>query len=95
MEAPLNKKRANWGCIIIDLGRVLGEIRQIELKIGNKTLQLTSIFDSYVTVTSVLVNEFNEADGMQLSSLYYMALLLFILNFLTLIAAKLYVARRS
>ena len=63
--------------------------------IGNMNLPLTSIFDSYVTVTSVLVNEFNEADGMQLSSLYYMALLLFILNFLTLIAAKLYVARRS
>ena len=88
-------KTAIWGGIIIALGRALGETMAIAYIIGNMNLPLTSIFDSYVTVTSVLVNEFNEADGMQLSSLYYMALLLFILNFLTLIAAKLYVARRS
>ena len=88
-------KTAIWGGIIIALGRALGETMAIAYIIGNMNLPLTSIFDSYVTVTSILVNEFNEAGGMQLSSLYYMALLLFILNFLTLIAAKLYVARRS
>ena len=61
--------------------------------IGNMNISLTSVFDPYVTVTSVLVNEFNEASGLQMSSLFFLALLLFILNFLTLIAAKVYISR--
>lgn len=86
-------KTAIWGGIIIALGRALGETMAIAYIIGNMNISLTSIFDPYVTVTSVLVNEFNEASGLQLSSLFFMALLLFILNFITLIAAKIYILR--
>lgn len=86
-------KTAIWGGIIIALGRALGETMAIAYIIGNMNISLTSVFDPYVTVTSVLVNEFNEASGMQMSSLFFLALLLFILNFLTLIAAKVYISR--
>lgn len=86
-------KTAIWGGIIIALGRALGETMAIAYIIGNMNISLTSIFDPYVTVTSVLVNEFNEASGLQLSSLFFLALLLFILNFITLIAAKIYILR--
>lgn len=86
-------KTAVWGGIIIALGRALGETMAIAYIIGNMNISLTSVFDPYVTVTSVLVNEFNEASGLQMSSLFFLALLLFILNFLTLIAAKVYISR--
>lgn len=86
-------KTAIWGGIVIALGRALGETMAIAYIIGNMNISLTSVFDPYVTVTSVLVNEFNEASGMQMSSLFFLALLLFILNFLTLIAAKVYISR--
>lgn len=86
-------KTAIWGGIIIALGRALGETMAIAYIIGNMNISLTSIFDPYVTVTSILVNEFNEASGLQLSSLFFLALLLFILNFITLIAAKIYILR--
>ena len=86
-------KRAIWGGIIIALGRALGETMAIAYIIGNMNISLTSVFDPYVTVTSVLVNEFNEASGLQMSSLFFLALLLFVLNFLTLIAAKVYISR--
>lgn len=86
-------KTAVWGGIIIALGRALGETMAIAYIIGNMNISLTSVFDPYVTVTSVLVNEFNEASGLQMSSLFFLALLLFVLNFLTLIAAKVYISR--
>ena len=86
-------KTAIWGGIIIALGRALGETMAIAYIIGNMNISLTSVFDPYVTVTSVLVNEFNEASGLQMSSLFFLALLLFVLNFLTLIAAKVYISR--
>lgn len=86
-------KTAIWGGIIIALGRALGETMAIAYIIGNMNISLTSVFDPYVTVTSVLVNEFNEASGLQMSSLFFLALLLFVLNFLTLIVAKVYISR--
>lgn len=86
-------KTAVWGGIIIALGRALGETMAIAYIIGNMNISLTSVFDPYVTVTSILVNEFNEASGLQMSSLFFLALLLFVLNFLTLIAAKVYISR--
>lgn len=86
-------KTAIWGGIIIALGRALGETMAIAYIIGNMNISLISVFDPYVTVTSVLVNEFNEASGLQMSSLFFLALLLFVLNFLTLIAAKVYISR--
>lgn len=87
--------RAVRSGVIIALGRALGETMAIAYIIGNMNIRLTSVFDPYVTVTSVLVNEFNEASGLQMSSLFLLALLLFILNFSTLAAAKFYIAGKK
>lgn len=87
-------KTAIQGGIIIALGRALGETMAIAYIIGNSNSALTSIFDPYVTVTSVLVNDFNEAGGLHMSSLFLLAMILFILNFATLAAAKYYTSRR-
>lgn len=86
-------KKAIFGGIIIAFGRAVGETMAIAYIIGSMNISLTSIFDPYITVTSVLVNEFNEAGSLQLSSLYYMALVLFVINFMILISAKLYINR--
>ena len=94
VSLPYVKRSVNGG-IVIAAGRALGETMAIAYIIGNMNISLTSVFDPYVTVTSVLVNEFNEASGLQMSSLFFLALLLFILNFSTLAAAKLYILREK
>ena len=92
VSLPYVRRSINGG-VVIAAGRALGETMAIAYIIGNMNISLTSVFDPYVTVTSVLVNEFNEASGLQMSSLFLLALLLFVLNFSTLALAKLYILR--
>ena len=81
-------KTAVWGGIIIALGRALGETMAIAYIIGNMNISLTSVFDPYVTVTSVLVNEFNEASGLQMSSLFFLALFTFYIELFNINCCK-------
>lgn len=94
VSLPYVRRSINGG-VVIATGRALGETMAIAYIIGNMNISLTSVFDPYVTVTSVLVNEFNEASGLQMSSLFLLALLLFVLNFSTLALAKLYILREK
>lgn len=94
VSLPYVRRSINGG-VVIAAGRALGETMAIAYIIGNMNISLTSVFDPYVTVTSVLVNEFNEASGLQMSSLFLLALLLFVLNFSTLALAKLYILREK
>ncbi len=82
------------GGIIIATGRALGETMAVAYVIGNRHGALDSIFAPYTTITSVLANEFNEASGLQMSSLFLLALILFVANLLVLSLAK-YLLRRS
>ncbi|MDR2301803.1 MAG: phosphate ABC transporter permease subunit PstC [Deltaproteobacteria bacterium] len=81
-------KMALAGGIILAMGRALGETMAVTYVIGNRHAALDSIFSPYTTITSVMANEFNEADGLKLSSLFALALILFLANFLTLSIAK-------
>ncbi|MDR1314127.1 MAG: phosphate ABC transporter permease subunit PstC [Deltaproteobacteria bacterium] len=72
------------GGVIIAMGRALGETMAVAYVIGNRHASLDSLFSPYTTITSVIANEFNEAGGIQLSSLFTLALVLFIANFLAL-----------
>lgn len=81
--------------IIIAAGRALGETMAIAYVIGNRHGSLSSIFDPYSTITSVLANEFNEASGVHRSSLFLLALVLFAVNFATLAIAKIYIRKRG
>jgi phosphate transport system permease protein len=81
-------KAGTAGGIIIATGRALGETMAVAYVIGNRHGELSSIFSPFTTITSVLANEFNEAAGVHLSSLFLLALILFVANLLILSLAK-------
>jgi phosphate transport system permease protein len=76
------------GGVIIAMGRALGETMAVAYVIGNRHGGLDSIFSPYSTISSVMANEFNEAAGLQMSSLFSLALVLLAANFLVLSLAK-------
>ena len=76
------------GGVIIAMGRALGETMAVAYVIGNRHGALDSIFAPYSTITSVMANEFNEAAGLQMSSLFTLALVLLVANFIVLSLAK-------
>jgi phosphate transport system permease protein len=81
-------RNAMAGGVIIAMGRALGETMAVAYVIGNRHGPLESLFSPYTTITSVMANEFNEAEGLQMSSLFGLALILFLANFLAIIVAN-------
>jgi phosphate transport system permease protein len=75
-----------FAAYILALGRALGETMAVTMLIGNTTNMPTSITGTGNTMASIIANQFGEADGLKLSSLIAMGLLLFlvtaIINFL-------------
>lgn len=83
-----------FGGAALSLGRALGETMAVAFVLGNNHKIATSLFDAASTITVTLANEFAEADSdIYLSSLYYLALVLFGLSFMTLAVAKLFLLR--
>jgi len=83
-----------FGGVVLSLGRALGETMAIAFVLGNNHQITASLFDAAATVTVTLANEFTEADtDMYLSSLFYLALLLFIFSFILLAIAKFFLLR--
>lgn len=77
------------GGIFLSLGRALGETMALAFVLGNKHKIPTSLFDAADTITVTLANEFAEAQGeIYLSSLFFLALILFFMSFTILAAAK-------
>lgn len=78
-----------FGGIVLSLGRALGETMAVAFVLGNNHQITSSLLDAAATITVTLANEFTEADNdLYLSSLFYLALLLFILSFIILAVAK-------
>ncbi|WP_297455315.1 phosphate ABC transporter permease subunit PstC [Persephonella sp.] len=78
-----------YGGIVLALGRTLGETMAVAFVLGNNHQITTSLFDAAATITVTLANEFTEADSdIYLSSLFYLALILFVLSFIILAIAK-------
>ncbi|STZ76370.1 phosphate ABC transporter permease subunit PstC [Bergeriella denitrificans] len=78
------------GGIILGLGRALGETMAVTFVIGNTFNISPGLFQSGVSITSALANEFAEAvDPLHLSSLLYLGLILFFITFAVLCCAKL------
>ncbi len=83
-----------FGGVAISLGRALGETMAVAFVLGNKNQITASLLDAAATVTVKLANEFTEADkDIYLSSLYFLALLLFVKSFVILAIAKFFILK--
>lgn len=65
---------------ILALGRALGETMAVTMLIGNANIIPKGLFDTGNTMASVIANQFGEAEGLKLSSLIAIALLLFLIT---------------
>jgi len=83
-----------FGGIVLSLGRALGETMAIAFVLGNNHRITTSLLDAAATITVTLANEFAEADrDIYLSSLFSLALVLFVMSFVTLAIAKFFLLK--
>lgn len=83
-----------FGGVALSLGRALGETMAVAFVLGNSHKIATSLLDSASTITVSLANEFTEADSdIYLSSLYYLALVLFVMSFIILAIAKFFLLK--
>jgi phosphate transport system permease protein len=82
------------GGIMLALGRALGETMAVTFVIGNATHISPSILGQGATISSMIANQFAEADeGLFTSSLLALGFILFVITFIVLSAARLMLAR--
>jgi len=83
-----------FGGIVLSMGRAIGETMAVAFVLGNNHQITSSLLDAAATITVSLANEFSEADSdIYLSSLFFLALVLFVLSFITLAVAKIFLIR--
>ncbi len=83
------------GSIILALGRALGETMAVAFLIGSIFQLPKSINDPTISIPVALANNFGEASGLGLSSLFYLAFILFVLSFAVISFAKFYFLRKA
>ncbi len=81
------------GGIMLALGRALGETMAVTFIIGNSFRISGSIFGPGTTISAAIASEFAESDGLHQSGLILLGLLLFILTFFVLAAARVMLIR--
>lgn len=75
--------------VVLGLGRALGETMAVTMLIGNSPVIAKSLFSPAATMASVMANEYTDANTpLHVSSLCYLALLLFFITFLSNLLAK-------
>ncbi len=73
---------------ILAFGRALGETMAVTMLIGNSNNIPSSLSDTGNTMASVIANQFGEASGLKLSSLFAIGLLLFLITAIVNFIAK-------
>jgi phosphate transport system permease protein len=82
------------GGVMLGLGRALGETMAVTFVIGNANRLATSLFAPGNSIASTLANEFAEADPkLHVPALFALGLLLFVITFFVLAAARWLTAR--
>jgi phosphate transport system permease protein len=77
------------GGVMLGLGRALGETMAVTFVIGNANKLSWSLFSAGNSIASTLANEFAEAESrLHVSSLFALGLILFLITFIVLSAAK-------
>jgi phosphate transport system permease protein len=84
-------RKGIMGAVFLGLGRALGETMAVTFVIGNAHRLSWSLFAPGNSIASTLANEFTEADGdVYMASLIELGLVLFVITFLILGAAQLW-----
>ena len=78
---------------ILALGRALGETMAVTMLIGNANVIPKGLFAPGNTMASVIANQFGEADGLKMSALIAIGLLLFLITALVNAAGKFIIKR--
>ncbi len=90
-----NARSGIFASYILAFGRALGETMAVTMLIGNANKIPGGLFDTGNTMASVIANQFGEADGLKLSALIAIGLLLFVITGLINGAGKLIIKRLS
>lgn len=69
-----------FSAYILAIGRVLGETMTVTMLIGNTNQMPETLRTTGNTMASIIANQFGEADGLKLSSLIAIGLLLFLIT---------------
>jgi phosphate transport system permease protein len=89
-----NARAGIVGGIMLGLGRALGETMAVTFVVGNAHRISTSLLAPGTTISASIANEFTEAVGtLYTSSLIALGLLLFVLTFVIIAAARLLLMR--
>ena len=83
------------GSIILALGRALGETMAVAFLIGSIFVLPHKLTDPTISIPVALANNFGEASGLEMSSLFYLGLILFIMSFAVISFAKFYFLRKK
>jgi phosphate transport system permease protein len=78
------------GSIILALGRALGETMAVAFLIGSVMSLPKRVTDPTTSIPVLLANNFSEAQDLEISSMYYLALILFVVSFVIITLAKFY-----
>ena len=82
-----------FGACILGLGRAIGETMAVTMTIGNANRISWSLLDPGQTMSSLIANNWGEAQGIQLSALIEIGLVLFIVALIVNLFARLMVGR--
>lgn len=81
------------GGVMLGLGRALGETMAVTFVIGNSHKVTASLLNPATTISATIANEFQESSGIFSSALLALGLLLFVITFIVLAAARIMLMR--